>query len=256
MRIPPLTEHSLADVFPIISQVVILRCCSSDGKLLKNTREGWLTGFIFSFSQQLGLIWYCSQSWEQISLVKNQYLAFFTLLILLPSLPLPQPPQLLPLCPVALFPILRTRQQRNLHTVQWKLSLGCIYIAPPTHHQSWPFLSLPWVIGSNLSSLVTCRGLQSSLSSSHLALAFSLRSQLKNSNSNDRGPAGASDWASPSLLPSCAVSWRIVCLLLISTDFPVSNKSSSQRAEPLGPRQSRNSTLSAADIKASFTVKH
>lgn len=96
MRIPPLTERSLADVFAIISQVVILRCCSSDGKLLKNTRDGWLTGFIFSFSQQLGLIWYCSQSLEQISLVKNQYLAFFMLLILLPSLPLPQPPQLLP----------------------------------------------------------------------------------------------------------------------------------------------------------------
>lgn len=48
MRIPQLTEH--CDVFPIISQAVILRCCSSDWKLLKkNTQGGGFTGFIFSF---------------------------------------------------------------------------------------------------------------------------------------------------------------------------------------------------------------
>lgn len=69
-------------------------------------------------------------------------------------------------------------------------------------------------MGSSLSSLVTSGGPQpSSLSSTHISLSFSLGGQLKSSNSSDRGPAGASDWTSPSLLPARGVSHRLVRLL-------------------------------------------
>lgn len=207
--------------------------------------------YFLILDQQRGLIWYCSQSWEQISLVKNQYLAFFTLLILLPFLPAST---------VTFYLIRRTGQQHNLRPVQWKLSLSCIIITPPTHHPSWPSLSFLWVMGSSPSSLVTCKGpsvLSVLPTSLHLAFAFSLCGQLKKTRQKKQwrqrqwphwfhwlAHAPACFRPVPEARPSPQ----------ISTDFPASNKSFSQWAKPLGPRQSRNSTLSAADIKA--TVKH
>lgn len=152
-RIPPPKERSHADVFPIISQAVILCCCSSGPEVIKKKEEGGRGGglihrlYFLILDQQQGLIWYCSQSWEQIfSLIKNQYLAFFfssTLLIRLPSLPLPQPPAAPLLCPIALFPTQRTGQRSNLHAPQWELTLSSAISVAATLHQSWPFYLLP-----------------------------------------------------------------------------------------------------------------
>lgn len=229
-------------------------------EVIKKHKGGMIHRLYFLIlDQQRGLMWYCSQSWEQISLVKNQYLAFFTLLILLPSLPLPQSLQFLPLSPVAVFPILRTKQQRNLHTLQWKLSLSCIIISPPTHHPSWPFLSFPLRNGLQPELSGDLRGAFSPPFPPRLLTPharFLSARPIKKQRQQWQGPRWCQWLGEPQPAPSQRCELEARPSPLISTDFPMSNKSFSQRAKPLGLRQSRNSTLSAADIKASFTVKH
>lgn len=172
MRIAPPNEHSARWCFsnyPTSRNSLVLQLWLEVIK--KKTDGGGLIHrlYFLILSQQPGLIWYCSQSWEQIfSLIKNQYPLFFfflsTLLILLPF-----SSSAATFCcssslrgPISLFTILKTGQQRNLHTPHWKLSLCSVISVPPTLRRSWPFLSSPWVMGSGPSSPVTCRLLQPS----------------------------------------------------------------------------------------------
>lgn len=134
------------------------------------------------------------------------------------------------------------------------LSLSSAISVLLTLQSSWPFLSSLWVMGSNLSSLLTPF-------SPSFSLYFFPPPSLSELPIKKQGPWWQEpcwcewlDEQQPVPGPQCESEARPSPLIF--THFPVSNKSFSRQLEPLWPGQSRNSTLSAADIKASFAVKH
>lgn len=215
--------------------------------------------FFLILSKQLGLIWYCSQSWEQIFPHKKSIPRFFFFLHAFNSLAFSS--SAATFCcsaPQSHHPLYDSEDgtaDKSLHTSIETLS--SVISVPETLCRSWPFPSLPWVMGSGLSSVVTCGVLQPSLSSPppHTSLCLSLR-PIKKQPQRWQGPCWCEWLDRPQPTPR---PWVWVGGSSVSFDLcrlPVSNKSFSQQAAPLWPRQSRNPTLSAADIQAIFADQH
>lgn len=134
---------------------------------------------------------------------------------------------------------------RSIETASWQ----CYQCSRAPLSWSWPFSSPPWLMGTGLSSLMTCWFLQPSPSSPppRTSLCLSLL-PIKKQPQQWQGPhwrkwldkpqstRGPSVWETGS-----SVSFDL-CRL------PMSNKSFSQREAALWPRQSRDPTLSATDI--------
>lgn len=105
---------------------------------------------------------------------------------------------------------------RSIETASWQ----CYQCSRAPLSWSWPFSSPPWLMGTGLSSLMTC-WFSPPLPLHRLAPLFvSLCGQLKSSHSGDRVPAGASDWTSPSLLAGPRCEKRARPSPLIFADFP------------------------------------
>lgn len=193
-------------------------------EVIKKTREGGLIHrlYFLILGQQQGLIWYCSQSWEQIfSLIKNQYLLFFFLLYAFNSLAFSSS--------AATFLCSSPLCHRLLSDDRTEEQSPCASIEPLCRRCNQCSTDPPLELTLAISSL--SNGLRPELSgdlqgpsalpffsaSSHLSLplllSVSLDGQLKSSDSGDRVPAGANDWTGLSLLLAPGVSRRLVRLL-------------------------------------------
>lgn len=158
---------------------------------------------------------------------------------------------------VTLFPVQKTGRWSNLHACQWKLSQHCnLCSTDPPFELTLSISFLSNGLQPELSSDLWAPSALPFLSApSHCSLSLFVRGQLNSRDGGDGALLVRVIGKTPSA-PGPRCESEVRPSPLISADFPVSNKSFSQQAQPLWLRQSRISTLSAADIKASFAVKH